>query len=180
MLVRHCKVCREDKPASEFYLNKNGHPARRECKKCMCARLFVERTPNRKGRKVVSAEELAARAERQKARQERWRQANMERWSAARDAAAKRYRQRNRGKVNARTSQYRANIRLATLPGYDRWIDAIYETAADLGLQVDHVMPIRGKNFCGLHVPWNMQLLSKSRNSAKRNLTPAGASVFAN
>jgi hypothetical protein len=45
----------------------------------------------------------------------------------------------------------------------------IYRATRAAGLEVDHVIPIAGANVCGLHVPANLQMLSRSENASKGN-----------
>lgn len=54
------------------------------------------------------------------------------------------------------------------------WVDfeqvlPMYEMSALAGPQftVDHIIPIHGESVSGLHVPWNLQLLTRSDNSKK-------------
>lgn len=49
------------------------------------------------------------------------------------------------------------------------WISYYHQVAADLGLEVDHIEPLNGADRSGLHVPWNLQVLSRTRNAQKGN-----------
>lgn len=33
--------------------------------------------------------------------------------------------------------------------------------------EVDHIIPIQGQKVCGLHVPWNLRVITKSANARK-------------
>ena len=65
--------------------------------------------------------------------------------------------------------------RKSQLPGYRDQILSIYKQAQiktrDSGIQyeVDHIIPIRGKDVCGLHVPWNLQIITEEENRSKHN-----------
>jgi hypothetical protein len=37
------------------------------------------------------------------------------------------------------------------------------------GFEVDHIVPIKHDDVCGLHVPWNFQYLTKTDNESKNN-----------
>lgn len=68
----------------------------------------------------------------------------------------------------------KARVAAATPAWLDRsQLRQVYLGCPD-GLTVDHIVPLNGKNVSGLHVPWNLQYLTLSDNSKKRNKFDAG------
>lgn len=79
----------------------------------------------------------------------------------------------------AKSRQWRGGKKNGTPPWLSKeqleQIEYVYALARDCRVttgepyEVDHIVPIRGDNVCGLHVPWNLQILPKDLNASKGN-----------
>ena len=85
---------------------------------------------------------------------------------------SKAYFQRNISKNCAKANRYRAR-KIQACP---KWlselhlkqIDDFYNNSSP-GFHVDHIVPLKGKSVCGLHVPWNLQIIKAKDNLRKGN-----------
>ena len=100
-------------------------------------------------------------------------------YSLANPEYKKAYRLANPDKINALTAKRRASKLQATptwlTPEQHKQILEFYTEAKRLeqetGIKhhVDHIVPLQGLNVCGLHVPWNLQVITAEENVRKSN-----------
>ena len=166
-MSKNCTLCKVEKPLFAFHKNKNTKDGLTcSCKDCN----------NRKTRLHYSQRDPEDWLKVKRV----WQAKNKQRVSDYNDA----WRRRNPEKHAARQAERRARKNQATPP----WLTveqrqasaAMYKLAKrfkdNFGLQyhVDHIVPLKGKNVCGLHVPWNLQILESSLNLKKSNTLKEG------
>jgi hypothetical protein len=87
---------------------------------------------------------------------------------------------RNRQKSPAKVRFYASKRRAALLMATPRWanmelIKQVYEEADKLTRctgaphHVDHIVPLMGKTVCGLHVHYNLRVITATENIRKKN-----------
>ncbi len=92
----------------------------------------------------------------------------------------KRWSTNNKDRIAAKSAKRHAS-KLQRTPNwltefdYD-YIKNIYLQSSELTritkvkYEVDHIVPLQGKNVSGLHVPWNLQILTAKKNRSKGNI----------
>lgn len=101
-----------------------------------------------------------------------WRERNKEAFAEY----AVQWRRDNLDKLTKNAASYRA-AKLQATPSWANHekIQQIYTEAAqrtkETGIEytVDHTIPLNGETVCGLHVEYNLQVLTRSENSSKGN-----------
>lgn len=157
--MKTCSPCKATKSLTDFYPGKlradGTRGVRSQCKECLItysvARNKEKRTPetNRGYSKEFRISNPGYNA-----------------------AQAAKFRKENPTKINA----WNAESKAAKIQAAPSWLTGdqraemlrIYENRPE-GCHVDHIVPLRGKDVCGLHVPWNLAYLTAEDNIKKGN-----------
>lgn len=119
---------------------------------------------------------VAARPEEVRAYMAAWRKANADKLSGYSATWAKKHPEKAKAYRAHKCSKRRAREVQATPSWADQAaILAVYQLSADLesltGVphHVDHIVPLQGRNVCGLHVHYNLRPISAAWNQRKGN-----------
>lgn len=150
-LFKNCGTCKESKPLSEYTKNKSSRDGFYSlCKDCKRNRDSLYRGNNKKHIKL----------------------------------SRKKYYESNKASYFSRNSLKRVSLRKAK-PSWlsseqQKQIFSIYDLARECknltgdDYHVDHIIPLNGQSVCGLHVPWNLQVLPAEINLSKKNKFDGG------
>ncbi len=190
-ITQLCNKCLMEKALSAFH----SAPAmklgvKKTCKECILTDIAQRHRANPEIRRIRSIEWRANNPLRSR---QVWR-SYAERNKEKRLRERKEYRLKNIDNERERERQYlinnrpivrakNARRRAAETQATPSWLNAIqkaqivefYELASACEMQtgepyhVDHIVPLRGNDINGLHVPWNLQVLTEFDNCSKHN-----------
>lgn len=180
--MKICNLCGMTKAHSEFYKLQPGQGDRfglsARCKECERPRRLQWHKDNPLRSKAMRKAGYAKTKKEASEYAKAYRKTNPE----SVKAAFKKWQDNNRAKLTAKQRAKDAHKKRATPP----WLSFIqqaqiaefYEladarrTQTGKDFHVDHIFPLDGKKFSGLHVPWNLQVISAFDNLSKKNRIP--------
>ena len=177
-MTKICSSCKERKSALEFHkrsVSPDGLNA--SCKSCRST-----------ARKSYKSQKDYNRFYREKHREALLK--SKKAWDASNREHIKAYKKDYRKANPTKHSEWDAKKRAARLQRVPKWLnleqkeaikqfywlrDDLIATTGEL-YEVDHIVPLQGKNVCGLHVSWNLQILPSDLNNKKNNAFNEGFS----
>lgn len=129
-------------------------------------REYYERT--RDERKAYDRRRYAENKEKRQAYVRAWRAANPDKVKKSIRSWVDKNREKKYNLCKMRHSRFKQSMPKWLTQAQKSEILDMYKNCPE-GYQVDHIVPINGKNVRGLHVPWNLQYLTASENSRKGN-----------
>lgn len=193
MTTKECTKCNTNKLLKDFYKDKTKVDGYRyECKECTKSKAKEHHHKNRDHQNRVSRQWRLNNLEHVSRQKKGYYQRNAEaileqkrdyyrRNTEAIKKKVAKHAKNNRDAYNARAAKYRATKLRATPPWAD--LDKIKEVYTEaqrltkllgIEMQVDHIVPLKGKLVSGLHVHDNLQILTYVENGRKTNKFEVG------
>ena len=160
MSLKTCSNCKRELALDAF----NKHPTAKfgvsnKCRECA---------------KAYNRAHYAANTERYIDRATEWRKSNPEKYREQAAKSKKGTRVRFADRINADNASRRTEVRRATPPWAEKFFIAeayhiakVREKTFGFKWHVDHIIPLRGKKVCGLHVHNNLQVIPAQVNLKK-------------
>lgn len=149
--LRRCSKCFEQHPITFFNKDRSTpdglYP---QCKNC--SRRNCRRTYEKYHDKHVEMKR-------------RWKAENPEK----RATINREWQKANPHKVREYSRVYKRKLAAATPPWVDTELLALLRDECPEGWEIDHVFPVQHKDFCGLNVPDNLQVITVLENRVKGN-----------
>ena len=175
-MTKVCSSCKELKPLLEFHkrsISPDGLNA--SCKSCR-SRI----------RKSYQSQKNYNKAYRERHRDDLLESKRL--WDASNREHINSYRKAYRKKNPTKHREWDARKRASRLQRIPKWLNAeqkeeikqFYWLRDDIVTitgelyEVDHIVPLQGREVCGLHVPWNLQILPSDLNNKKNNTFKQG------
>lgn len=157
-----CTVCKKNKRLSDFYKRRNVPDGRKSlCKEC-CKEYRMTSKGRASAKKYNQSDKGKAAIKKMVARQKA---------DGTIERITKKYCSSPQGKANrsANSAKYRSAKLRATPSWADIDLIKLFYRCKPKGCHVDHIIPLQGKDVCGLHVENNLQWLRSSDNISKGN-----------
>lgn len=165
--MKTCNKCKEEKLLSDYHKDSGKKDGLcticKECKKAN-TKAWAKKNPERALRNSLATY---------------YKKRSDPEFKRYRAEVSKKWREKNRDKHCAREARRRSKKLNATPPWladeHKAHIQRTYKLCVIMSdatgkkYHVDHIVPLQGKNVCGLHVPWNLRVIPAEVNLSKGN-----------
>ena len=171
MEIKVCRLCQEKKTLTEF----GKHPKTRDKLRHECRVCVSEEAKLRKRVRYLTDPEYKKRCSERNTKEQQTDNGRKRRaaWSAANRHRGRSWSMARKISVKQATPSWLNELQKTSIDQL-HWLARDLEIVSGQTYQVDHIIPLRGRDVCGLHVPWNLQILPSDINLSKGNRISPG------
>jgi hypothetical protein len=169
--LKVCSICEKEKLYTEYHIRKaspDGYNA--SCKSCRSA---IRKTY--KSQKIYNKKRYWENPKKSRELKRAWELKNTDHIKKYKTHYRKKEPLKHRVWDALKSTKRKQRVPSWLSNEHKKEIEKFYWLAKDLRAvtgeeyQVDHIVPLLGKRVCGLHVPWNLQVLPADLNNKKNN-----------